>query len=46
MYLDHGMNKKLVLMHSMVILMLGLRTSPKWSGKTPVRLDVASQETM
>ena len=46
MYPDHGMKKKLVFTHSMVISMLGPYTSPRWSGKIPVRLVVASQETM
>ena len=46
MYPDHGMKKKLVFTHSMVILMLGLHTSLRWSGKIPARLVVASQETM
>ena len=46
MYPDHGMKKKLVFTHSMVILMLGLHTSLRWSGKIPVRLVVESQETM
>ena len=46
MYLDHGMKKKLVFMHLTVISMLGLYTSPKWSGKILVRLVVASLETM
>ena len=46
MYLDHGMKKKLVFMHLTVISMLGLYTSPRWSGKILVRLDVVFQETM
>ena len=46
MYLDNGMNKKLVSMHSMVISMQGLRTSLRWSGKIHVRLAVASQVIM